>query len=139
MLGLLMSWWNITCGNLTSIIFLHENIKRFFVFWLMFNLMHFCCCLHLFDLLLIFNFWLNINGKIKYFCCCCVHMFEVMSHFRWFIIQGMPLNKITLGHTITDPMNRMLTITKFISYINYAIERKIWTCLIWVSITPLTQ
>jgi hypothetical protein len=29
-------------------------------------------------------------------------------------IQWKPLNGITLGHTITDPFNQMMTITKFI-------------------------
>jgi hypothetical protein len=40
-----------------------------------------------------------------------------------FLIQWMPINGITLGQTITDPVNRMITITKYISYIQNAIER----------------
>jgi hypothetical protein len=40
-----------------------------------------------------------------------------------FLIQWTQINGITLGQTITDPINRMITITKYISYIKNAIER----------------
>jgi hypothetical protein len=49
---------------------------------------------------------------------------KARNGFESFIaINWTPLNGITLGLTITDPINRMITITKYISYANYAIER----------------
>ena len=38
-------------------------------------------------------------------------------------LNGTPLNKSTLGQTITDPINQMIIITKYISYTKYAFER----------------
>jgi hypothetical protein len=40
-----------------------------------------------------------------------------------FPIQWTPLNGITLGQTVTDPINRMITISEHISYTKYAILR----------------
>jgi hypothetical protein len=39
------------------------------------------------------------------------------------VLQWMPLNGITLGQTIIDPIIRMIPITEYISYTNYAIGR----------------
>jgi hypothetical protein len=38
-------------------------------------------------------------------------------------VQWMPRIGITLSQTITDNINRMVTVTKYISYTKYAIER----------------
>ena len=38
-------------------------------------------------------------------------------------VQWMPRIGITLSQTITDNNNRMITVTKYISYTKYAIER----------------
>jgi hypothetical protein len=37
----------------------------------------------------------------------------------------MPRNGITLGQSITDPFNRMITITEYTSFTEYAIERQL--------------
>jgi hypothetical protein len=37
----------------------------------------------------------------------------------------MPLNGITLGQAITDPINPMTLITKYTSHTEYAIERQL--------------
>ncbi len=38
-------------------------------------------------------------------------------------LQWMPINGITLGQTVTDPINRMITITENTSFTKYAIAR----------------
>ncbi len=38
-------------------------------------------------------------------------------------VQWMSLNGITLGQTKTDPINEIITITKYICYTKCAIER----------------
>jgi hypothetical protein len=42
---------------------------------------------------------------------------------KYVFIEWTPLNEITLGQTITDPNNRMITINEYISYTKCAIER----------------
>ncbi len=37
----------------------------------------------------------------------------------------MPLNGITLGQALTDPINQMITITEYTLYTEYAIERQL--------------
>ncbi len=49
----------------------------------------------------------------------------VTLKYALFVLQSMPLNGRTLGQTITDPINQMIKITKYICYPNYAIERHI--------------
>ncbi len=41
------------------------------------------------------------------------------------MVEGMPLNGITLSQAITDPINRMITITVYASYTEFAIERQL--------------
>jgi len=38
-------------------------------------------------------------------------------------VHWMLLNGITLGQTITDPINQMVTITKYVYYTKYAFKR----------------
>ena len=39
-----------------------------------------------------------------------------MKKVRSFLLQWTPLNGITLGQTITDPFNQMISITEHMSY-----------------------
>jgi hypothetical protein len=39
------------------------------------------------------------------------------------LIQWMPLNGIALGQTIIDPINRMITISEYVSFTKYTIGR----------------
>ena len=39
------------------------------------------------------------------------------------LVQWTPLNRITLGLTLTDPINGMITIIEYMSYTKYAIDR----------------
>ena len=47
------------------------------------------------------------------------------GNILFFQLQWTPLNGITFGHTITDPINRIITITTYISYKNMQL-RDIW-------------
>jgi hypothetical protein len=49
----------------------------------------------------------------------------------------MPLNWITLGRTITDPINQIITITQYISN-KICYWETFRTCSIWFSFIPLT-
>jgi hypothetical protein len=40
-------------------------------------------------------------------------------------MQWVPLNGITLGNTITDPINQMIKVSIYNSYTKYAIERQL--------------
>ncbi len=51
----------------------------------------------------------------------------------------MPLNRITLGQAINDPINRMITITEFTSYTEYAIERQLGLDQSKVGLIQLTE
>ena len=43
--------------------------------------------------------------------------------FQNYVLQWTPLNGITLGRTINDPIKRMISITEYVSFSKYAIER----------------
>ncbi len=52
-------------------------------------------------------------------------------------IQWTPLNRITLGQTITDPINRMIKISQWAStYFRY--ERVIWDLSVCIHLIPLS-
>ncbi len=44
---------------------------------------------------------------------------------KYFVYCGRRLIGITLVHAITDPINQMITITKYTLYTEYAIERQL--------------
>ncbi len=60
----------------------------------------------------------------------------VTLRYALLVLQLMPLNGRTLGPTITDHINQIIKITKYICYPNYAIERhlrlvqsgSVWSC-----------
>ena len=50
---------------------------------------------------------------------------SLFLHNSFYEVHWTLLNRITLGKTITDPNNWMLTITKNVYYMKYAIERHV--------------